>query len=115
MQQSPRQHLGYDLPKRPKTTPGRPAPGQPAPSQLALFAEDGSLVRIRPERNEWRFYRLDIWPDLFGRALLVRHWGRIGTQGRRRLDPHPDPGAAINALADLLRAKRRRGYRDRAS
>ena len=57
---------------------------------------------------------MDIWPDLFGRALLVRHWGRIGTQGRRRLDPHPDPGAAINALANLLRAKLRRGYRDRS-
>jgi WGR domain len=39
--------------------------------------------------------------------------GRIGTQGHRRLDPHPDPGAAINALAALLRAKRRRGYQDR--
>ena len=96
------------MPKRTKT-----APDQPAPSQLPLFAEDASLVRIRPERNEWHFYRLDIWPDLFGRALLVRHWGRIATHGRRRLDP--DPGAAINALARLLRAKRRRGYRDRAS
>jgi predicted DNA-binding WGR domain protein len=61
----------------------------------------------------WRFYRMEVWPDLFGRALLVRHWGRLGTQGRRRLDPHPDPGAAINALAALLRAKRRRGYQDR--
>jgi WGR domain len=48
-----------------------------------------------------------------GRVLLVRHWGRIDTQGHRRLDPHPDPGAAINALAALLRAKRRRGYQDR--
>ena len=53
-------------------------------------------------------------PDLFGRALLVRHWGRLGTRGRRRLDPHPDPGAAINALATLLQAKRRRGYHDYA-
>ena len=34
--------------------------------------------------------------------------GRVGTEGRRRLDPYPDPGAAINALAVLLRAKRRR-------
>jgi predicted DNA-binding WGR domain protein len=25
---------------------------------------------------------------------------------------YPDPGAAINALARLARAKRRRGYRD---
>ena len=42
---------------------------------------------------------MEIWPDLFGRALLVRQWGRIGTAGRLRLDPYPDPGAAINALA----------------
>jgi predicted DNA-binding WGR domain protein len=44
---------------------------------------------------------MEVWPDLFGRALLVRQWGRIGTEGHRRLDPHPDPGAAINALARL--------------
>jgi predicted DNA-binding WGR domain protein len=87
-------------------------PECPAPIQLPLFAEAASLIRVRPEANEWRFYRMEVWPDLFGRALLVRHWGRLGTQGRRRLDPHPDPGAAINALAALLRAKRRRGYQD---
>jgi len=45
-------------------------------------------------------------------APLARHWGRIGTPGRIRLDPHPDAGAAINVLARLVRAKRRRGYRD---
>jgi predicted DNA-binding WGR domain protein len=87
----------------------------PAPAQLPLFAEEASLIRIRPERNEWRFYRLEAWPDLFGRALLLRQWGRIGTEGCRRLDPHPDPGAAINALAALARQKRRRGYQDRTA
>ncbi len=97
------------MPKRCK-----PRPRQPPPVQLPLFDETASLVRIRPEHREWRYYRMEIWPDLFGRALLVRQWGRIGTQGRRRLDPYPDPGAAINALAALLRAKRRRGYQDRA-
>jgi predicted DNA-binding WGR domain protein len=97
------------MPKRRKT-----APAWPAPIQLPLFAETASLVRIRPALHEWRYYRMEIWPDLFGRALLVRQWGRVGTEGRRRLDPHPDPGAAINALAALLRAKRRRGYQDRA-
>ena len=91
----------------------KPAPARPTSIQLPLFAETASLVRIRPALHEWRYYRMEIWPDLFGRALLVRHWGRIGTQGHRRLDPHPDPGAAINALAALLRAKRRRGYQDR--
>jgi predicted DNA-binding WGR domain protein len=98
------------MPKRRKS---RPAPR--APIQLPLFAEAASLIRVRPEHNEWRYYRMEVWPDLFGRALLVRQWGRIGTEGRRRLDPHPDPGAAINALARLLHAKRRRGYRDRAA
>ena len=82
---------------------------------MPLFPDQASLARIRPERNEWRFYRLAVWPDLFGRALLVRHWGRLGTQGRRRLDPHPDPGAARNALAQLRDSKRRRGYQDRTT
>ena len=98
----------------PPNSPHRP-PARPAPIQLPLFAEAASLVRVRPAQKEWRFYRMEIWPDLFGRALLLRQWGRIGTEGRRRLDPHPDPGAAINALADILRAKRRRGYQDRGA
>ena len=91
------------------------APARPAPIQMPLFAEAASLVRVRPDRKEWRFYRLEVWPDLFGRALLLRQWGRIGTEGHRRLDPHPDPGSAVNALAELAGAKRRRGYQDRAA
>ena len=89
------------------------AAAHPVPVQLPLFAEAASLIRIRPECNEWRFYRMEVWPDLFGGALLLRQWGRIGTEGHRRLDPHPDPGAAINALARLAARKRRRGYQDR--
>ena len=95
--------------------PKRRRSPRPAPIQLPLFAEAASLIRVRPELNEFRYYRLEIWPDLFGRALLARHWGRLGTQGRIRLDPHPDPGAAINALARLAHSKRRRGYQDRAA
>jgi predicted DNA-binding WGR domain protein len=88
---------------------------RPAPVQLPLFAEAASLIRVRPERNEWRYYRMEVWPDLFGRALLSRQWGRIGTEGRRRLDPHPDAGAALNALAQIAGTKRRRGYQDRVA
>jgi predicted DNA-binding WGR domain protein len=91
----------------------RSASACPAPIQLPLFPYAASLIRIGPEHNEWRFYRMEVWPDLFGHALLVRQWGRIGTEGWRRLDPHPDPGAAINALARLAGRKRRRGYRER--
>ena len=81
------------------------------PLQLPLFPDRAALIRVWPNRGEARFYRLEVWPDLFGRALLVRHWGQLGTPGRHRRDPHPDPGAALNALARLLHAKQRRGYR----
>jgi len=96
------------MPKR-----AQPPLAPPAPVQLPLFAEVASLIRVRPELDEWRFYRMEVWPDLFGRALLLRQWGRSGTEGRRRLDPHPDPGAAIKALARLAGRKRRRGYQER--
>ena len=39
--------------------------------------------------------------------------GRISGIGAAcGLDPNPDAGAALNALARLARGKRRRGYRD---
>jgi predicted DNA-binding WGR domain protein len=84
-----------------------------APLQLPLFPDQASLTRLCPARHEARFYRIAVWPDLFGRALLVRQWGRIGGAARQRRDPYPDPGAAINALARFARTKRRRGWRDR--
>lgn len=97
-------------PKRRKT-----AAGSAPVAQLSLFAEEANLARVNHAKNMWRFYRMEVWPDLLGGALLMRHWGRIGTEGRRRLDPYPDTGAAMNARAALARAKRRRGYVDRAS
>jgi predicted DNA-binding WGR domain protein len=62
------------------------------PAELPLFPDRVALTRIRPERNERRFYPREIWPDLFDHALLIRQWSRIGTEGRRRLDAHPDAG-----------------------
>jgi predicted DNA-binding WGR domain protein len=82
-------------------------------AQLSLFAETVSLARVDPAEKMWRFYRMEVWPDLLGGVVLMRQWGRIGTEGRRRLDPYPDEGAALNALAAIARAKRRRGYVDR--
>lgn len=83
---------------------------RPAVSQIDLFPVSAHFRRIRPERNEWRFYALSIQPELFGGAVLVRQWGRIGTRGTQRLDHHPDEGAAVNALADQIVIRRRRGY-----
>lgn len=79
-------------------------------AQLAMFPTSAWLQRIRPERNEWRWYALSIQPDLFGGAALVRRWGRLGTRGQMRLDLHDNEGAAANALSRMIRHRLRRGY-----
>ena len=70
------------------------------------------LRRVEPDQNVARFYALMIERDLFGRIVLVRHWGRIGTRGRERTDSHDDETAAAKTLMKLAAMKRRRGYRD---
>jgi predicted DNA-binding WGR domain protein len=70
------------------------------------------LRRVEAKTNAARFYALMIERDLFGRVVLVRRWGRIGTQGRERTDPHVSEAGAAEALTKLAAAKRRRGYRD---
>lgn len=69
------------------------------------------LHRRDPDRRMARFYRLRVLQaDLFGGSAVLREWGRIGSPGRVRLDPHPDEPAAVAAAARLQRAKRRKGY-----
>ena len=50
--------------------------------------------------------------DLFGRVILVRHWGRIASKGRERAEVHADEGEAAQAMGNLAAAKRQRGYQD---
>ncbi|HLM22460.1 MAG TPA: WGR domain-containing protein [Propionibacteriaceae bacterium] len=69
------------------------------------------LRRIEPEQNVARFYALMIERDLFGRIVLVRHWG-IGSRGRARADEHASQDEAATAMGKLAGTKRRRGYRD---
>ena len=72
---------------------------------------DAALIRIEPARNAFRFYRLAVWPDLFGGYSLAREWGRIGSPGKLRLDCYESEEQALDALDRLVRAKHRRGYR----
>jgi predicted DNA-binding WGR domain protein len=69
-----------------------------------------TLRRIEPAKNMARFYALEVERDLFGRHVLVRRWGRIGTAGKIRLDEHRGEGEAMAALQALYTAKRRKGY-----
>jgi len=70
------------------------------------------LHRIDPDRRLARFYSLMIERDLFGNIVLVRNWGRIGTNGREMVEEFASEIEAGQALEALARAKCRRGYRD---
>lgn len=70
-----------------------------------------ALTRIDPARNMARFYTVGLAPSLFGDVAVVRHWGRLGTRGRIRIDLAPDRDAAIAHAARLIGRKIRRGYR----
>jgi predicted DNA-binding WGR domain protein len=65
-------------------------------------------------RNMARFYALSIEETLFGQTCLVRRWGRIGTTGRMVQHSFDDAGEAVGLFLELLRLKRRRGYRPRS-
>jgi predicted DNA-binding WGR domain protein len=70
------------------------------------------LRRTDPARNMCRFYRLDIQPDLFGRVLLLKQWGRVGTHGRMLMESFESAELALAALQRQAVRKRRRGYVD---
>jgi predicted DNA-binding WGR domain protein len=68
------------------------------------------LQRRDCTRNVARFYVLAVEPSLYGDAVLVRAWGRIGSLGRQRLDLYASAVDAGEALEDWLARKVRRGY-----
>ena len=79
------------------------------PIQLPLCPDQATLTltRIQPDCNQLHLYRVAVRPGLFG-----QHLERVGMPGHRRLDPYPNAGAAVDALTQLVRAKRRCGYRN---
>jgi predicted DNA-binding WGR domain protein len=68
------------------------------------------LHRVDAARNMARFYAMSIEPTLFGGRSLVRNWGRMGTQGRYKIELFEDEAAAESAMARLARIKSARGY-----
>ncbi|WP_084674073.1 WGR domain-containing protein [Methylobacterium sp. WSM2598] len=68
------------------------------------------LIRIDPDKNMARFYRIDVQPNLFGQFAAVRQWGRIGTEGRVTETWHDSEKAADDAAALALTRKLKRGY-----
>jgi predicted DNA-binding WGR domain protein len=69
------------------------------------------VERVVPEKNMARFYALAVQPTLFGEVSLVRSWGRIGTHGQKKVDVFNEEKHAVGLFLELLRKKRKRGYR----
>lgn len=86
----------------------RPA-SLPTPTSTPLV-----LKNVDPDRNKARFYALSVEPTLFGDTALVRHWGRIGTKGRHRIDLYSSLQEAWHAAEQIARSKKRRGYQETA-
>jgi len=70
------------------------------------------LRRVDESRNMRRFYRLCLQPTLFGEVMLVRNWGRIGTNGRVKFATFEAAEDAEEMRDRIELSKRRRGYVD---
>lgn len=73
------------------------------------------VERSDASRNMARYYAMSIEPNLFGDVCLLRKWGRIGTRGQMMVHHFRREEEAVRLFLDLLRQKRKRGYRPRAS
>ena len=69
------------------------------------------VERIAPEKNMARFYALAVQPTLFGEVSLLRAWGRIGTGGQQMVHLFDNESQAVSLFLDVLREKRKRGYK----
>ncbi|MEO1610178.1 MAG: WGR domain-containing protein [Pseudomonadota bacterium] len=78
--------------------------------QLSLFPKDIYLTRIDNEKLTARFYRMRIAQDLFGRTVLWREWGRIGSFGRLKFSSYDCEGTAVSDLAVIAQSKHKSGY-----
>ncbi|MBB3313358.1 putative DNA-binding WGR domain protein [Rhizobium sp. BK196] len=73
------------------------------------------VERSDAARNMARYYAMSIEPNLFGDVCLLRKWGRIGTKGQMMVHHFEREEEAVVLFLDLLRQKRKRGYRQRPS
>lgn len=68
-----------------------------------------TLYRVNASKDMFRFYRLDIQPDLFGNLCLLVEWGRIGGSGRIRIISYQTEDEAQLAFHKQRKIKERRG------
>ena len=78
---------------------------------VAGFQQYARFERIDHTQNCERFYLLSWQPLLWGELALVRCWGRVGTEGQRRLEAtYPDRESAQPLVTRLVRRRLKRRY-----
>ncbi len=65
----------------------------------AALPHQAALIRIRRARNEWRYYRLEIWPDLFGRPSLPATGAASAPKATTA--PTPTPAIALGGFSSF--------------
>ncbi|MEM6415516.1 MAG: WGR domain-containing protein [Pseudomonadota bacterium] len=71
------------------------------------------MTRLDSPKNIARYYNMSITPDLFGRWVLVRRWGRIGRGGSQLMQSFDEEADAEDVAREILRKKQKRGYEGR--
>lgn len=71
------------------------------------------IERTEPAKNMARYYAMEISGTLFGEACLTRTWGRIGRRGQSKMEQFESEHEAVDVFLELMRKKRKRGYRPR--
>lgn len=68
------------------------------------------LEKHELSKNQKRFYRLSVQPNLFGEWTLFKEWGRIGSGGTVRLEWCATKDEAETNLIAIEKKKKRKGY-----
>ncbi|PTS88471.1 hypothetical protein DBR17_04465 [Sphingomonas sp. HMWF008] len=71
---------------------------------------DAYLERVDSAENCLRFYRFELFQNLFNDWQLDRSWGRIGRSGHVSSTIHHDADDAVNCAHSILAQKVSRGY-----
>jgi len=71
------------------------------------------VERTEASNNMARYYAMEISATLFGQACLTRTWGRIGRRGQSKMHHFDNENDAVDLFLQLMRQKRKRGYRPR--
>lgn len=62
------------------------------------------------ELNQYRFYSLNLVQTLFGEWVLIRNWGRIGSDGSKKTECFTSIELARKEALQIIQKKRKRGY-----